>query len=364
MAAVKRVVPWAAQNADGAIALLLAIVIGVVGIMPNEIVPTEVQTQLVNAATLVIMALVATALLRDRVRQAPVEETITSGALAELPVRLARLEEIETLVGSTRKALDSLQLVRVLGSKEEIAQSHAEARKDTSRWSFKGGTGTYLRAVTLPACVAAARRDKRHLTVRVEVIDPSNLEVCETYAHYRRSLSDAPDGTGEMWTADRARKESYATILAAFWHRQRYGLLDIAVGLSSTMTTFRWDVSATRLIMTVEDPNKAMTALAGTFYYENCDTELRLSFEQARRVPLEMYKKVPLSDEPTIEEVQELFERIGVPLPKSYNGRDVVDIARKALRAVDPYGEPRPAARQRDGREYGEPLPAGHPREP
>ena len=91
-----------------------------------------------------------------------------------------------------------------------------------------------------------------------------------------------------------------------------------------------------------------MTALAGTFYYENCDTELRLSFEQARRVPLEMYKKVPLGDEPTIEEVQELFERIGVSLPKSYNGRDVVDIARKALRALDPYGEPGPAHR-RDG---------------
>lgn len=335
-AALRQAASWAAQNADGAIALLLAIVVGVLGVLPNEIVPDEV----LNAATLVILALVATALLRDRARQAPVEETITSGALAELPVRLARLEEIETLVGSTRKALDSLQLVRVLGSKQEIAQSHAEARKDTHRWSFKGGTGTYLRAVTLPLCVAAARRDKRHLTVRVEVIDPSNLEVCETYAHYRRSLSDAPDGTGETWTTDRARKESYATILAAFWHRQRYGLLDIAVGLSSTMTTFRWDVSATRLIMTVEDPNRAMTALAGTFYYENCDTELRLSFEQARRVPLEMYKKVPLSDEPTIEEVQELFDRVGVPLPKSYNGHDVVDIARKALRAVDPYAEP------------------------
>ncbi|MFC4007477.1 hypothetical protein ACFOY2_09600 [Nonomuraea purpurea] len=337
-AALKRVTPWAAQNADGAIALVLAVVIGVLGIMPNEVVPTEVQTQLVNAATLVIMALVATALLRDRVRQAPLEKTVTSGALAELPARLARLDEIETLANSTRKALDALQLVRVLASKHEIAQSHAEARRDTPRWSFKGGTGTYLRAVTLPECVAAARRDKRHLTVRVEIIDPTDVEVCETYAHYRRSLSDSPDATGETWTTDRARKESYATILAAFWHRQRYGLLDIGVGLSSTMTTFRWDLSATRLIMTVEDPNMAMTALAGTFYYENCDTELRLSFEQARQVPLEAYKKVPLSDEPTIEEVQELFERIEVPLPKAYNGRDVVDIARKALRAVDPYG--------------------------
>ncbi|MEV0619883.1 hypothetical protein AB0I81_41650 [Nonomuraea sp. NPDC050404] len=340
MAALKRTAPWAARNADGAIALGLAIVVGVLGIMPDEIFGEEgdvIQRQLVTAATLVILALVATALLRDRARQAPVEKTITSGALAELPVRLARLEEIEVLAHSTRRALDALQLVRVLGSKQEIAQSHAEARRDTTRWSFKGGTGTYLRAITLPECVAAARRDKRHLTVRVEIIDPTNLEVCETYAHYRRSLSDVPDGTGETWTTDRVMKESYATVLAAFWHRQRYRLLDIEVGLSSTMTTFRWDLSTTRLIMTVEDPNMAMTALADTFYYENCDTELRLSFEQARRVPLEMYKKVPLGDEPTIEEVQELFERIGVPLPRTYNGRDVVDIARKALRAVNPY---------------------------
>ncbi|GAA2281585.1 hypothetical protein GCM10010149_27520 [Nonomuraea roseoviolacea subsp. roseoviolacea] len=341
-AAWSRVAPWAAQNADGAIALVLAVVVGVLGIMPDDMFgkPPEgdkVQQQLVSAATLVILALVATALLRDRVRQAPVEETITSGALADLPVRLARLEEIDGLVAGTRKALDALQLVRVLGSRQEIAQAHAEARKDTTRWSFRGGTGTYLRAVTLPECVAAARRVKRHLTVRIEIVDPTNAEVCETYAHYRRSLSDAPDGTGETWTTDRVRKESYATILAAFWHRQRYGLLDIGVGLSATMTTFRWDISATRLLMTVEDPNRAMTALAGTFFYENCDTELRLSFEQARRVPLEKYKKVPLSDEPTVEEVQDLFERIGVPLPRSYNEHDVVDIARKALRALNPY---------------------------
>ncbi|WP_308163935.1 hypothetical protein [Nonomuraea sediminis] len=333
--ALKRVAPWAGQNADGAIALLLAVVVGAVGLIPN--VDREVQDQLVNAGSLLVMALVATALLRDRARQAPVEEAITSGALSQLPVRLARLEQIETLVSGTRKALDSLQLVRVLGSAQEIAQAHTDARKDATRWSFKGGTGTYLRAVTLPECVAAAKRDKRHLTVRIEIIDPSNREVCESYAHYRRSLADTPDGTGQVWTTDRARMESYATVLAAFWHRQRYGLLDIGVGLSRTMTTFRWDISSTRLIMTVEDPNRAMTALADTFYYENCDTELRLSLEQARRVPLERYKEVPLSDEPTEEEVRELFERIELPLPKSYTYPDVVEITRKALRAKDPY---------------------------
>ncbi|MFI6497678.1 hypothetical protein [Nonomuraea typhae] len=343
--ALKRIAPWAAQNADVAIALGLAIIVGILGIMPDEIFGkgdegAQVQDQLVSAATLVILALVATALLRDRARQAPVEATITSGALADLPRRLARLEQIETLVTGTRRALDELQLVRVLASQLEISQAHADARAGTTRWSFKGGTGTYLRAVTLPECMAAARKDKRHLTVRVEIIDPADAEVCEAYAHYRRSLSDAPDATGETWTTDRVRKESYATVLAAFWHRQRYGLLDIGVGLSATMTTFRWDLSTSRVIMTIEDPNRAMTALAGTFYYESCDTELRLSLEQARRVPLEHYKRVPLSDEPTVEEVQELFRGIELPLPKTYNDRDVVDIARKALRAKDPYELP------------------------
>ncbi|MEU6997838.1 hypothetical protein [Nonomuraea sp. NPDC046570] len=335
--ALRRFAPWAAQNADGAIALGLAVIVGVLGILPDRVVGgSDVQDDLISAATLVILALVATALLRDRNRQAPVEATITSREFAALPERLGRLDSLHDLVTGTRKALDELQLVRVL-SMQEIGRAHAEARENTARWSFKGGTGTYLRAITLPECVAAARKDKRHLTVTIEVIDPTGEEVCETYAHYRRSLSDQPDGTGETWSAERARKESYATVLAAFWHRQRYGLLDIAVGLSATMTTFRWDLSSSRLIMTVEDPNRAIAAMTGTFYFENCDAELRLSLEQARRVPMELYKAVPLSDEPTVEEVEELFRRIGLPLPKAYTDHDVVDVTRKALRAKNPY---------------------------
>ena len=34
--AMKRAAPWAARNADGAIALILAVVVGVLGIMPDE----------------------------------------------------------------------------------------------------------------------------------------------------------------------------------------------------------------------------------------------------------------------------------------------------------------------------------------
>jgi hypothetical protein len=338
--AVGRSATWAVKNIDGAIALILAVAVGVLGVLPDEVISDKIQSQLISGTTLVILALLATALLRDRLRQAPVEEAInaTSGALTGLPDRLQRLDELETLLSDTRRALEDMSIVRILGSAHEITQALADGRRGTDRWIFKGGTGTYIRAVTLPECVAAARREKRHLTIRLEIIDPSNEEVCESYAHFRRSLSDRPDGTGELWTTDRVRKESFATVLAAFWHRQRYGLLDIGVGLSPTMTTFRWDLSSHAVIMTVEDPNRAMTALAGTFYYESCDTELRTSLEQARRVPIDRYKTVQLSDEPTVEEVRVLFDRIDLSLPKSFTDRDVVDITRKSIRAKDPYG--------------------------
>ncbi|GII92386.1 hypothetical protein Ssi02_26170 [Sinosporangium siamense] len=336
---VKSFTTWAGKNADGAIALVLAIVVGGLGIIPGDVLPsTFPEDELISGATLVILALVATALIRDRARQEPVEKAFTTGALAELPARLESLDRLESLVEGTRRALDDAALVRVLGSSQEIGAALKRAREDTSRWSFKGGTGTFIRAVTLPEVVAAARKDKRHLTVRLEIIDPANIDVCESYALYRRSLSDHPDGTGDRWSLERARMESYATVLASFWYRQRYGLLDIAVGLSGTMTTFRWDLSDHSVVMTVEDPNRAMLALSGTFYYLSCDTELRTSLEQARRVPMERYRSAPLSDEPTIEEVLTLFETIDLPLPKSYTDRDIAHLTRKALRARDPYG--------------------------
>jgi DNA-binding transcriptional LysR family regulator len=39
--------------------------------------------------------------------------------------------------------------------------------------------GTYTRAVTLPACYRFAREHRRSVEVRLEILDPTDLEVCE-----------------------------------------------------------------------------------------------------------------------------------------------------------------------------------------
>lgn len=332
-----RLAAWLAKNTDAALALLLALVVGALGLLPG------VGDEVLGSATLLILGLLATSILRDRWRRGPVEAEVrdslrgTERVLAGLPDRLDRIDRLEEIVGNTGRALQESSTVRVLTG-AEVGQVLAEARRHTDRWIFKGGTGTYIRAVTLPECVTAARRDKRTLLVRLEIIDPTSEEVCATYARFRRQLSDQPDGTGEIWTPERTRKESFATILAACWYDQRIGLLDIDIGLSATMTTFRWDLSSQCVVITQEDPRApAMMVDRGRFYYDWCSTELRHSLDQARRVPIEQSRAAPLGDEPTVEEARRLFDVLGLSLPRSFTDRDVAEIIRKALRAKNPY---------------------------
>ncbi len=182
---------WLRANADGVVALLVAATVGVLAILD------VLGAEQVNAAILLVLALLAVTLLKDR--------------------------------QSASKALADTLAVRQL-SGVEVGQEHAEARRHTEQWIFKGGTGTYLRAVTLKECVENARREQRPLRMQLEIIDPTDDALCTAYARFRSSLTPGPDGTGEMWTFERTRKESFATVLAACWYSQRFTFLTIEVG--------------------------------------------------------------------------------------------------------------------------------------
>jgi hypothetical protein len=314
-----RVFAWIAANVDALLAPVLALCVLVIGLIDVDLVgPDQLQN-----ALLVVLATVSVSMLRDRSRMGAVER---------------QLDGIGTTVASTRKSIDEGAMVRVL-SGDEVGQALAEARTGTDQWIFKGGTGTYIRAVTLPDCVRSARQQRRPLTIRLEIIDPTNDDACGRYARFRHSVSDGPDGTGELWTLDRTRKESYATVLSACWYKQRFELLDIVVGMRPTMTTFRWDLSSRYVVITQEDPAApAMVIERGRAHYERYATELRSSLEQTRRLPIQLAAEaVPLNEEPTVEETKKLFDTVTLPLPASFTERDVRDVITKAVRAKNPY---------------------------
>lgn len=287
--------------------------------------------------------MLAATVLRDRWQRGEVDREMREGfrhataAIAPVAGQLERLTDLEGVVRDARTALDDLSMVRVLTG-AEVTAALAEARRHTDVWMFKGGTGTYIRAVTLPDCVEVARREKRTLSFRLEILDPSDEAACARYAQFRNGLLPAPDGTGEPWTVDRTRKEAFATVLAACWYRQRFPLLDVEVRLSSVMTTFRFDLSSTCVIITQEDPRApAMMISRGRFYYERWRTELRASLEQGRRVPTERGDSVRLAPEPTVDEVRRLFTVLDLPLPSTFSDRLVADIVARAVQPKNPY---------------------------
>ncbi|HEX5496389.1 MAG TPA: hypothetical protein VFX70_17640 [Mycobacteriales bacterium] len=322
---MKRLTAWAGHNIDGVIAIIIAAVIAGLDVF------SDIPQSTMSSGILLVLGVLAVSVLRDRNRTDENEERLREDLrrVGDVPPTVVSLGEAVAEVG---RVLNDMSMVRTL-TWPEVTAALADARRTTDRWVFRGGTGTYIRAKTLPGCVTNSRRDRRGLLVRLEIIDPTNEEVCASYARFRHSLATERD-----WTLERTQRESYATVVACCWYRQRYELLDVGIGLSQVMPTLRWDLSGSGLLVTQEDPRKpALLVERGKLLYEYFHTELRKSFEQARPVPLDDVRHLELSDVPTVDEVRKLFVGLNMPLPNSFSDRDVSDVIDRTLHAENRY---------------------------
>jgi hypothetical protein len=300
---MRRFIGWLRGTfAEGLIAMSIAIVFAVLTVLDV----LGANNNVVNAAILLTLALLALTMLRDR--------------------------------AAVDQALLNLAAVRLVSGKE-ISQALADARKQTDIWIHKGGTGGFLRTVTLPQCVEHARQGQRTLRVQLEIIDPTNESACTAYARFRGSVSPSADRRGAEWTPKLVAAEAYATILAACWHSQHFRLLTVEIGLSQVMSTFRWDLSRTRAIQSQEDPEASSLVFGPDQpYYDACHRELISSFKQARRVPVDRADACQLGGEPDIDQARKLFVALGLDLPSSFSDRDVADIIFKAIAEKRAFG--------------------------
>lgn len=289
---MRRLGQWLVRNADGSLALAVAATVGLLALLD------VLGTDEIEAAVLLTLALIAATLLRDRKLAA---QALAQGAA----VRLVHGSEVDRLSGAEHRTANS--------------------------WIFKGGTGSHLRTVTLPACVEAARTGNRPVRVQVEIIDPTDEVLCRRYAEYRGSLRSASRDHRDRYSAERVARGAYATVLAICWYRRRSILLQPDIGLSPTMTTFRWDISPNFALMTQEDSSAPSILFDKEMsHYRGYLRELSMSFEQSRRLELSRVEGMSLSDEPTTEEVRALFVALRIDLPGSMTDNDVVDIVRRA----------------------------------
>jgi len=338
LARLKTNLNWVKTNAESTVALVLAVSMSILGII--DLVPAD----LVSKTIPLTLGVVAFAMLRDRWRQESsnkeIHKTVTevSSTLRLLHERVDQMATMDELLTNTQRTLDGLAAVRVAVD-TDVSRALAEARAGTDRWIFKGGTGTYTRVVTLPECLKEAHHDRRELLVRIEILDPTDFDLCSRYARLYRNLAEGDDDDARTWTGKDTQIELYATILAACWYKQRLThLLDIKIGLSATVSTFRWDLSSRYLIVTQRGPRfPAMIIEKGRPYYDCWNTELRTSFDECRSVPMERALEIALEEEPSTERVRLLFHSLGLDLPDEYREADIEKIIEKAVRDTNPF---------------------------
>ncbi len=308
---IEAAVAWTFRHLDGVVAIAGAMVVGLMDIFSDA-----VSDNVTSGATLLVLA------------------ALVFGSLTE---RRRRVADIKGATAGTQQALEDLAMVRSL-SGTEVRRALDEARQNTDRWVFKGGTGTYLRAVTLPECVRKAQEQRRSLTMKIDIVNPADLQACEAYARFRRTFHGGQADTAQRqtWSAERTRKEAYATVLAACWYKQRLDVLEIDVHLSSVVPTLRFDLTDSCLIITQDDLRRVNLVVdRGRPLYDYYLTELHQAREQA--LALSLHHAVPLSDEPTVDEARQLFESLDLALSSTVTDRDVSEIIDKALHAENPY---------------------------
>jgi hypothetical protein len=312
------------ENADIFVVFVTALTLGVLDIL------NVVDNDRANAAILPVLAALAFVWFRDRSRNSRIVQQISG---------------VEATTEALRGLLTDGQPMRTLTG-QEIPRELMEARSDTDQWLFKGSTGGFTRAVTLPECVERARLHRSPLRFAIEILDPTDVPLCDRYSRLHHELA-GPDAEEQTWTAHGTRKDVYATILAACWYQQRsLELLEMTLSLSSAITLFRWDLSSSRLVLTYRGPQfPAVSFPRQSPHYRMWRIELRASMRQARQVPIE--RATPLSEWPTPEETRALFASLGIALSDDFTEADIGDIVRTALARDNPYyGQPSPPRRK------------------
>ena len=167
----------------------------------------------------------------------------------------------------------------------EISRLLRTAAQTSRSWFFSGGSGRFLRATTLPALLKTARDQHVAVTLRAILYDPTNEQLCERYATYRR---DSAKELGEsIWTVEKVRVEILATLFELYRARQMTDALDLDVALSETMSVLRYDISDFYAVATTEGKDApAIRADVGSHYYESYRRVVHDQIGQGRRLEI------------------------------------------------------------------------------
>lgn len=217
---------------------------------------------------------------------------------------------------------------------KEINPLFKKAVTDTKTWIIKGACGRYTRAFTIPTLAIAAKHEGIGRDIRIIMLDPSNVEVCDEYANYRRSLKSS--SSRGPWSRIKVQEEVIATIISALQYKYTEPLLTINIHLANAFSAFRLDISDQYVIVTKEDKEAAgLRADVGTYFYNSYKDETRLVERQSKEV---IYNSpITINEETSEDELRNLILEVGLISKEKIVELDIKNILNYIIDPIEPY---------------------------
>ncbi|MFF1612620.1 hypothetical protein ACFVYA_33005 [Amycolatopsis sp. NPDC058278] len=294
----------------------------------------DVKTLL--AATLATLALLGFSLFKQAMRQETNDQRLAQ-LTRSMDAAKKGIDEVE-------RALTASSSVAELTSLASRQKAFEIAMSTANMWQFRGGTGSFTRAWTLPGLAARARESSTgtHWQVQLQILDPENTSRCQEYAEYRTKLSRRPGKTVlDEWTTEYVQTSCLATIFAAQWYQQHEFLL-VEIKLRSEFSTLRHDISPDSIIITNEDiqfpalqihrrgeASALYNAYRADFDLTFTSHEARLKVKTAVRVPAD-------KDQVTEGHVHQVLRNVGVA-EQTLDDLSMGSVRELAMNARNPY---------------------------
>jgi hypothetical protein len=216
----------------------------------------------------------------------------------------------------------------------EIGKTLRDAATESREWYYLGHRAMYIRANILPILNRTALESGTVRRVRLIILNPENISLCEVYATYRiytRSANQLTDG----YSAEALRIELLATILRVIDLHRENPLLEIDIGLQGTLSIFRVDIASDLAIVTQEDGQlPAILYPAGSHFYVSYLREWEMIWRQAKHLRVSGYAK---KFEPTdTTSIRSLLSGVGLTV-EALSDEDLLEAARQSKLNPSPY---------------------------
>jgi hypothetical protein len=160
----------------------------------------------------------------------------------------------------------------------EIGEGIVKLPESASDYWFWGRSGSYFRSAVLPLLDEQARRERRHIRIRVVIPDPNNGNNGTLYKNFKQGLRENADETT-------LAANVLATISSIALACSRNPYLKAEIGLCASVPVLRFDLSNHGALIT-RDARKlpAILTNSGNPYFEMFRDAVENELAQSRKV--------------------------------------------------------------------------------